>query len=118
MSKKVSCRLKRVTVHMPNEYLESKLRKGRVKNMNPIIQILKEQNISEEKIVEVFQALTENPMMAMAIVQQLGIPPEKLQAIMGLVMTNPDLIKEAVEELGLDFARVEAAKAELKKQQG
>ncbi len=85
--------------------------------MNPIIQILKEQNIGEEKIKEVFQALTENPMMAMGIVQQLGIPPEKLQAIMGLVMTNPDLIKEAVEELGLDFSKVEAAKAAMKKEQ-
>ncbi len=86
--------------------------------MNPIIQILKEQNIGEEQIKEVFQALTENPMMAMGIVQQLGIPPEKLQAIMGLVMTNPDLIKEAVEELGLDFSKVEAAKAAMKKDQG
>ena len=85
--------------------------------MNPIIQILKEQNIAEDKIKEVFKALTDNPIMAMGIVQQLGIPPEKLQAIMGLVMTNPDLIKEAVEELGLDFAKVEAAKATLKKQQ-
>jgi len=82
--------------------------------MNPIIQMLKEQNISEEKINELFQALTENPLMAMGIIQQLGIPSEKLQAIMGLVMTQPDLIKEAVEELGLDFSRVEAAKSKLK----
>ncbi len=82
--------------------------------MNPIIQMLKEQNISEGKINELFQALTENPLMAMGIIQQLGIPSEKLQAIMGLVMTQPDLIKEAVEELGLDFSRVEAAKSKLK----
>jgi len=82
--------------------------------MNPIIQMLKEQNISEEKINELFQALTENPLMAMGIIQQLGIPSEKLQAIMGLVMTQPDLIKEAVEELGLDFSKVEAAKSKLK----
>ena len=84
--------------------------------MNPIIQLLKEHNISEEKINEVFQALTENPLMAMGVIQQLGIPPEKLQALMGLVMTQPSLIKEAVEELGLDFSKVEAAKSQL--QQG
>jgi len=82
--------------------------------MNPIIAMLKEQNISEEKINELFQALTENPLMAMGVIGQLGIPPEKLQAMMGLVMTQPELIKEAVEELGLDFSKVEAAKAKLK----
>lgn len=82
--------------------------------MNPIIQLLKEHNVSEEKINELFQALTENPLMAMGIVQQLGIPPEKLQALMGLVMTQPQLIKEAVEELGLDFSKVEEAKSKLK----
>ena len=64
--------------------------------MNPIIQVLKEHNVSEEKINELFQALTDNPIMAMGLIQQLGIPPEKLQAIMGLVMTQPELIKEAV----------------------
>ncbi len=82
--------------------------------MNPIIQMLKDQNISEEKINELFQLLTDNPLMAMGIIQQLGIPPEKLQEIMGLVMTQPELIKEAVEELGLDFSKVEAAKSKLK----
>jgi len=82
--------------------------------MNPIIQMLKEENVSEQKINELFEALTENPLMAMGIIQQLGIPPEKLQAIMGVVMTQPSLIQEAVEELGLDFSKVEAAKAKLK----
>lgn len=82
--------------------------------MNPIIQMLKEQNISEEKISELFQTLTDNPLMAMGVIQQLGIPADKLQAIMGLVMTQPTLIKEAVEELGLDFSKVEAAKSKLK----
>ena len=82
--------------------------------MNPIIQLLKDANIGDEKIKEIFQALTENPLMAMGIIQQLGIPPEKLQAMMGLVMTQPELIKEAVEELGLDFSKVEAAKSKLK----
>ncbi|MGV2870755.1 DUF2999 domain-containing protein [Colwellia sp. E150_009] len=82
--------------------------------MNPIIAMLKEHNISDEKINELFQTLTDNPLMAMGVIQQLGIPPEKLQAMMGLVMTQPDLIKEAVDELGLDFSKVEAAKSKLK----
>ena len=76
--------------------------------------MLKDQNISEEKINELFQALTDNPLMAMGIIQQLGIPPEKLQEIMGLVMTQPELMKEAVEDIGLDFSKVEAAKSKLK----
>lgn len=82
--------------------------------MNPIIQILKELNISDEKISELFQALTENPMMAMAFIAQLAIPPEKLQSIMSLVMADPGLIEQAVNELGLDFSKVEEAKARLK----
>ncbi|MCH1930334.1 DUF2999 domain-containing protein [Shewanella sp. A25] len=83
--------------------------------MNPIIAILKEHNVTDSKINELFQALTDNPLMAMGIVGQLGIPPEKLQQLMALVMQNPALIKEAVLELGLDFAKVEAAKAQLQK---
>ncbi|MCL1142186.1 DUF2999 family protein [Shewanella gaetbuli] len=83
--------------------------------MNPIIAILKEHNISDETIHQLFQTLTENPLMAMNSISQLGIPAEKLQQLMGLVMQNPALIKEAVEELGLDFAKVEAAKAQLQK---
>ncbi|ABO22363.1 DUF2999 domain-containing protein [Shewanella loihica] len=83
--------------------------------MNPIIAILKEHNVSDAQIQELFQALTENPLMAMGTIGQLGIAPEKLQQLMALVMQNPALIKEAVTELGLDFAKVEAAKAQLQK---
>lgn len=82
-------------------------------SMNPIIQLLKDQNVSDEKTKEVFQSLTENPLMAMNTIAELGLPPEKLQAVMMQVMTNPDLIKEAVEELGLDFSAVEKAKQQL-----
>ena len=56
--------------------------------MNPIIAILKEHNVSDEQTKEVFQALTENPLMAMATVQQLGIPQEKLQALMMLSLIH------------------------------
>lgn len=83
--------------------------------MNPIIQLLKEANISDAQIADIFTALTENPLMAMATITQLGIAPEKLQPVMMQVMTNPALIKEAVEELGLDFSAVEAAKETLAK---
>jgi hypothetical protein len=82
--------------------------------MNPIIQILTELNIGDDKISELFKALTENPMMAMAYISQLNIPAEKLQAIMSLVMADPGLIEQAVNELGLDFSKVEEAKAKLK----
>lgn len=83
--------------------------------MNPIIALLKENNISDERINEIFQALTENPMAAMLTISQLGLPQDKLQLVMGQVMQNPALIKEAVAELGLDFSKVEAAKAQLNK---
>jgi len=81
--------------------------------MNPILAILKEHNISDAQAAELFQTLTENPLMAMGTIQQLGIPPEKLQALMALLMQNPELIKEAVTELGLDFAKVAEAKEKL-----
>jgi hypothetical protein len=81
--------------------------------MNPIIQTLKDHNVNDQKIAEVFQALTQNPLAAMTIIQSLGIPQEKLKALMMMVMSNPDLIKQAVEELKLDFSKVEAAKAKL-----
>ncbi|ATD00455.1 MAG: DUF2999 family protein [Pseudomonadota bacterium] len=83
--------------------------------MNPIIALLKENNISDERINEIFQVLTENPMAAMLTISQLGLPQDKLQLVMGQVMQNPALIKEAVAELGLDFSKVEAAKAQLNK---
>ncbi len=77
--------------------------------------MLKENNISDEQISEIFKTLTENPLAAMATISQLGLPQDKLQMLMGQVMQNPALIKEAVEELGLDFSKVEAAKEQLQK---
>ena len=85
--------------------------------MNPIIARLKEHNVSDEKVRELFQAFMENPMMAMGLVQQLGIPPEKLQQLMALVMTQPHLIKEAAESVGISDDEVEQAKAQFKNQQ-
>ncbi|NMH64936.1 DUF2999 family protein [Shewanella salipaludis] len=82
--------------------------------MNPIIALLKEHNISDQQVKALFQSLTENPLMAMGTLGQLGIAPEKLQGLMMQVMQNPGLIKDAVAELGLDFAKVEAAKAQMK----
>ncbi|CAM3543933.1 hypothetical protein VA7868_02627 [Vibrio aerogenes CECT 7868] len=81
--------------------------------MNPILAMLKENNISDEKISELFEALTQNPLAAMGTLGQLNLPQEQVQLLMGQVMQNPSLIKEAVEELGLDFAKVEAAKTKL-----
>ncbi|MEO9494752.1 MAG: DUF2999 family protein [Vibrio splendidus] len=83
--------------------------------MNPILAMLKENNISDEQISEIFKTLTENPLAAMVTISQLGLPQDKLQMLMGQVMQNPALIKEAVEELGLDFSKVEAAKEQLQK---
>ncbi|MEZ8038408.1 DUF2999 family protein [Vibrio sp. 1F263] len=83
--------------------------------MNPILAMLKENNISDEQISEIFKTLTENPLAAMATISQLGLPQDKLQMLMGQVMQNPALIKEAVEELDLDFSKVEAAKEQLQK---
>jgi len=81
--------------------------------MNPILQLLKEANISDEQIRSIFEELTTNPLMAMATIGQLGLAPEKLQPVMTQVMMNPDLIKQAVDELGLDYLAVEKAKDQL-----
>ena len=81
--------------------------------MNPIIKLLKDANISEQQTKAVFQALTENPLMAMTTISELGINPEELKGVMMQVMATPDLIKQAVEELGLDFSAVEKAKEQL-----
>ena len=83
--------------------------------MNPITALLKENNISDAQICELFETMTQNPLAAMATISQLGLPQEQLQLLMGQVMQNPALIKEAVDELGLDFSKVEAAKAQLQK---
>jgi TRAP-type mannitol/chloroaromatic compound transport system permease large subunit len=83
--------------------------------MNPIIAMLKENNISDAQINEIFEALVQNPLAAMATISQLGLPQEQLQLLMGQVMQKPQLIKEAVEELGLDFSKVEAAKQQMQK---
>ncbi|GEM76750.1 DUF2999 family protein [Vibrio sagamiensis] len=81
--------------------------------MNPIIAMLKDNNISDEQIQTIFHTLTQNPLAAMATISQLGLPQDKLQSLMTQVMQNPALIKEAVNELGLDFSKVEEAKQKL-----
>lgn len=83
--------------------------------MNPIIAMLKENNISDAQINELFVALTSNPLAAMATISQLGLPQEQLQQLMDQVMQNPTLIKEAVTELGLDFSKVVEAQAKMQK---
>ncbi len=82
--------------------------------MNPIIAMLKEHNISDEKINELFQTLTDNPLNGNGCYSATRYSAWKATSMMGLVMTQPDLIKEAVDELGLDFSKVEAAKSKLK----
>ncbi|MCF7499446.1 MULTISPECIES: DUF2999 family protein [unclassified Pseudoalteromonas] len=84
--------------------------------MNPIIETLKEHNVSDEQVHALFSAFLENPMLAMAQIQQLGIPPEKLQQLMALVMTQPNLIKDAAESLGINAEQVEQAKQQFKNQ--
>ena len=84
--------------------------------MNPIIETLKEHNVSDEQVHALFSAFLENPMMAIAQIQQLGIPPEKLQQLMALVMTQPNLIKEAAESHGINAEQVEQAKQQFKNQ--
>ncbi|MDO6427315.1 DUF2999 family protein [Thalassotalea sp. 1_MG-2023] len=81
--------------------------------MNPIIQLLRDENIPDEQIKAVFIQLTDNPLMAMNSIAQLGIPQEKLQAVMMQVMTQPQLIQEAVIELGLDVEALAKAKQTL-----
>ena len=81
--------------------------------MNPILEMLNKHNISNEQINDLFEALTQNPLAAMANIGQLGLPQDQLQLLMGQVMQNPQLIKDAVEELGLDFSKVEQAKNKL-----
>ncbi|MGY0614660.1 DUF2999 family protein [Vibrio sp. FJH11] len=83
--------------------------------MNPILAMLKENNISDAQVNELFQTLTQNPLAAMMTISQLGLPQEQLQALMAQVMQSPVLIKEAVEELGLDFSKVVEAKEKLQK---
>ncbi|WP_286232670.1 DUF2999 family protein [Thalassotalea sediminis] len=85
--------------------------------MNPIIQLLKEENIADDEIESIFVELTNNPLMAMNTIAQLGIAQEKLQAVMMQVMTNPQLIQDAVAELGLDSEALEKAKQTLNQSQ-
>ncbi len=81
--------------------------------MNPIIAMLKDNQVSDAQIQALFEALTQNPFAAMATIGQLGLDPEQLKLLMAQVMQNPALIKDAVNELGLDFSKVEEAKARL-----
>jgi hypothetical protein len=81
--------------------------------MNPILAMLRENNISDEQVNDLFQALTENPLAAMATLSQLELPQESLKLLMAQIMQNPALLEEAVKELGLDFSKVEEAKEKL-----
>lgn len=83
--------------------------------MNPILSLLKENNISDEQINDLFKTLTENPLGAMVTLSQLGLPQDKLQAVMTQVMQNPAILEEAVQELGLDENKLNEAKEKLQK---
>lgn len=82
--------------------------------MSQIKEMIASLNIPEEKLRELAEALNQNPMSAMALVQQLNIPPQTLQGIMALVLSNPEAIKDFAKSVGVRDETLTELEAKLK----
>jgi len=69
--------------------------------MSKLGNIFKEAGVEEEQLVKIVGLLKDNPMAAMAAVQELNLPQETIQQVMALVMMEPNSIEEMASELGL-----------------
>lgn len=78
--------------------------------------IFKSAGVSEDKLLTVVKLLKENPMAAMAAVQELNLAEDVIQKVMGAVMMNPSAIEDLVKELGLSDEDLSAIKSQV--QQG
>ena len=58
-------------------------------------------NIPEEKIKELINTVTTNPMMAMPLLSELNIPAETMQKMMAIVMANPSELIALAKEFGV-----------------
>lgn len=65
-------------------------------------EIIKELNIPPEKLQEMAQRMSANPMAAMSMVQELNIPPEAFQKMIAAVLANPSSILEMAKKFGVD----------------
>ena len=78
--------------------------------MSQLAELFKDSNVTKDQLVDLVKTLLENPMMAMAKVQELNLPPQMMQQIMGIVMANPGEISEFAKSLGIDLDLVDKVK--------
>jgi hypothetical protein len=79
-------------------------------NMSQLAELFKDSNITKDQLVDLVKTLLDNPMAAMAKVQELNLPPQMVQQIMGIVMANPGEIGDFAKSLGIDMNLVEKVK--------
>jgi hypothetical protein len=78
--------------------------------MSVLGDVFKSAGVSDDKLLAVVKLLKENPMAAMAAVQELNLGEEVIQKVMGAVMVNPAAIEELAKELGLSDDDLSAIK--------
>jgi hypothetical protein len=69
--------------------------------MSKLGDLFTQAGVEKDQLLKIVGLLKENPMAAMAAVQELNLPPETIQKVMGLVMTDPGCIEEMALDLGL-----------------
>jgi hypothetical protein len=75
--------------------------------MSKLEELFAEANVSKDQLVDLVKSLLENPMAAMAKVQELKLPPQLVQQVMATVMTAPGEIAEFAKSLGIDTGIVD-----------
>lgn len=75
--------------------------------MSKLDEIFAKSNISKDQLVDLVKSLLENPMQAMAKVQELKLSPQIMQQVMAVVMTSPGELSEFAKSLGIDLGLVD-----------
>ena len=72
---------------------------------------LKGMNIPEAELADIMSLAKEEPMAAMAKIQQY-LSPEMIQSMMQMMMSNPDAMEDAMKQAGISEEEADKLKSQ------
>ncbi len=76
-----------------------------------MLEMLKNMNIPADKLEEIMANAKDNPMAAMAAIQEY-LSPEMIQQLMMMFMQNPDAFSEMAESAGVSSDQIDQIKGQ------
>lgn len=86
--------------------------------MSKLGELFKSAGVENDQLLKIVGLLKDNPLAAMAAVQELNLPQETIQQVMAVVMADPGSIEEMASELGLGGEDLDLIKKQMQQPNG